>query len=163
MSASKASKKRYWISLFLDDMQVGDNFQSGLLHITIVPWFVSDQPDEQLVKSFISEFSTARMFDLLVGKNVKFGPKKNVAVNLIRYSAELTDLHTRALAWFDKILARWAVKNPYVADKYVPHIRRRRGTKLVEADQLSVRYLYLIEAARQEDNLRTVAARVELK
>jgi hypothetical protein len=58
---------------------------------------------------------------------------------------------------------RWAVKRPHVDDQYVPHIRRRRSIKLPESGVILLKSLSLIKAHRQEDNIREVAAKVELE
>ena len=162
MSESKAKSKRYWVVIFLDQPPLSDNFQPGLPHLTIVPWFVSEVADDKLVSSFRQNFKGQAGFNLLSGKIVKFGPRKNVSVNLIRYSEQLTALHQKALQWIEALGGRWAIKTPYVGNNFVPHIRRRRGTRLKEGETLVVKDLYLVEAARREDNLRRVAAKLEL-
>ena len=143
-------------------MEVGETFKPGLLHVTIVTWFVSDLDDDELIKSFKKEFAERKAFRLSLGKIIKFGRKKNIPANLIRYSEEIIDLHGQALDWMGRLRGRWAVKNPYMAEDYKPHIRRRPGTKIKEGDDLEIEYLYLISANRTEDNIRTVAAKVRL-
>lgn len=161
MSVSKAEKSRFWLAYFLRDMPVGTEFSHGELHLTIIPWFVSDLADEKITLSFNENFSDSRALQLRMGEKARFGPKKDAPITLIEPSAEFAGLHAQALLWFDSLEGRWAVKNPYVGAQYQPHIRRRRGTKLPR--QLAIDSLSLVKATRQEDGLRYVAAKVRLK
>lgn len=162
MSESK-TKQRYWITFLLDDLPEGKSFTPGLLHLTIIPWFVTDISEAEVLKSFKSYFSDAKKLDVKIGPTTSFGPHKDVTVSLIDPNPELLKIHSMALKWFEQIKARWAVKNPYVGHEFKPHIRRRSETELKENDILRLNSLSLVKANRQENNVRTVAAKVDLK
>ena len=70
-------------------------------------------------------------------------------------------LHQLALSWFGKVGARWAEKDPYVGNDYVPHVAQRHGFVLTEGQTLPITSLTLFKAARREDQIRQVAARAK--
>lgn len=162
MSASKADKCRFWIAIFLDDIQPNTVFHPGLLHLTLIPWFVTDQSDQAVIDYFKNSFSGFSRFELHLGERTMFGPNDDIAVSLIQPSEKLSILHQLSLDCFDLVGGRWAVKNPYVGTEFMPHIRRRRGTKLKAGQTISVTAIDLIKARREEDHLRELAAKVEL-
>lgn len=162
MSASRADKCRFWIAIFLDDIEPHTIFHPGLLHLTLIPWFVTDQSDQAVIDCFRSSFSGLSKFELCLSKRTMFGPKDNIAVSLVQPSEELTKLHQLSLDCFDLVDGRWAVKNPYIGTEFMPHIRRRPGTRLTEGQVISVAAIDLIKARREEDHLRELAAKVEL-
>jgi 2'-5' RNA ligase len=162
MNVNSIDKHRYWLAFLLDDLPVGATFQPGLLHITVIPWFVLKTERRQLAEDFYSKFANLESFDAKVASEIMFGPKKGVPVSLIEYTKELERIHRVALDWFRQIGARWAVKTPHVSSEYRPHVRRRRGTKLNQGDLLRVSSLSLISARRQEDGRRQVIAKADL-
>lgn len=147
----------------LEDLPIGTQFQPGRLHITIIPWFVSELDGAKIISSFNAKFSKLNKFNLAVGEKALFGPKKDVSVSLIEINQTLLALHKLSLEWFEEIGARWAVKNAHVADEYKPHIRRRQGTKVNSGQKININSLSLVKAARREDGKRVVAASINLK
>lgn len=161
VNTSRPEKYRYWVVFLLKDLPVGYTFQPGFLHITIIPWFVSDEPDEQITNSFTEKFSGFETFNVKVGPQVKFGPRREVSVNLLEDASKIVNLHQMALNWFNEIKARWAVKNPYIDEQFTPHVRRRQGTKLETGQILHLHQLILVRALRHEDNNRLIVAKVD--
>lgn len=162
MSESKTNKQRYWIAIFLDDLAVNQTFKPDRLHVTIIPWFVSDLTEPEIIGSFISEFEGTANFDLKIGQNAMFGPDHDVAVCLIEPDSRIMQLHQQALAWFDRIRHRWAVIHPHVNEDYRPHVRIRPGRHLTQGQIIPANNIYLIAADRRENNLRCVAAKIPL-
>jgi len=160
VSASKTKKSRFWLAFFLDDLEVGQEFKPGLLHLTIITWSVSDLSDQEVIESFDKFFNSCRAFSIKIGERTKFGSDREVLVNLVEPSDELLGLHRAALNWFSNVNGRWAVKNPHAGEDYKPHIRRRPGTKL-QPGVININHIYLIIAKRQEDEVRRVAAKVD--
>jgi len=161
VSASKAEKSRFWVAFFLDNLSTGEEFTHGRLHMTLIPWFVSDLPDSEVISSFSNYFDTFRSFDIALGERVIFGGKDRAPVILIKPDEHLTDIHIATLKWFDAVGGRWALKNPHVGADFKPHIRRRPGKRINQA-KLTVKSLTLVKARRQEDWVREVAAKAEL-
>jgi 2'-5' RNA ligase len=147
----------------LKDLEVDEAFKPTLRHLTIIPWFVTDEGSEEVVKSFKDQFSSQKSFKITIGRYTEFKNRRKIAVNLTLPSAQLKNLHDKALEWFTILNARWAVKNPYVGDQYIPHIRRRVGYNSSEGEELEISSLSLVEANRRGDDLRTVIAKVNFK
>lgn len=162
MNERRIDRQRYWLACFFEDMPVGLQFKPGLLHLTIITWFVAEIGEAELLGSFQSRFKDSRVFSIRIGERAWFGPKKDVPVNLVEPNRAVTDLHQVGLDWFEQIGARWAVKNSHSGLDYVPHIRYREGSELVSGETLALSQLTLVKARRREDGLRTVAAGVEL-
>jgi 2'-5' RNA ligase len=159
----RAEKQRYWLTFLLKDLEEGAVFKPQALHLTIIPWFVKELVPAAVIKSFYSAFTGQESFDIEVGREDTFKNSRKISVNLLRYSSELTALHGKALEWFDAIGARWAVNNPYVAEEFVPHVRRRQGHNVSEGDTLRISSLGLVTASRRGDDKRTLAAKVAFK
>jgi hypothetical protein len=162
VNESKTKKQRYWVTFFWEKLPIGTVFEPGKLHLTVIPWFVTDVTEQEVIKSFNFVFSGLESVELEVGKQVNFGPKKNVPAHLVKGTEKLIEIHKLALDWFEQIEGRWAVKNPYVGDEYKPHIRRRDGAKLQQGEILHLDSLALVKANRQEDNIRVMATAVNL-
>lgn len=146
----------------LREMPAGTVFTPNELHVTILPWFVSDQKEPEVIASFIEQFNGQKIFRAKVGSEVLFGPKKDVPVNLVESEGVLLSLHHQGLNLMAKLKGRWAVKNPHVGGEYVPHIRKRGGEALNRNDKIIFNQISLIKAARSEDNRREIAATVDL-
>jgi hypothetical protein len=159
VSASK-TKQRFWVTFLLNDLVEGNTFAPGIIHLTIIPWFVADVPEQDIIESFRKFFIGFKQLDIRVGPQVNFGPQNDVSVNLLNPTPQLTEIHNTALKWFEQIDARWAVKNPYVGKEFKPHIRRRPGIQIKENDILHLKSLSLVKANRQENNIRIIAAKV---
>jgi hypothetical protein len=158
----KIEKLRWWLVFLLDDLPIGEEFQPSVLHLTIVPWFVVDIPQEEVITTFESYFSGFTRFKINICRNIKLGPRK-VSVNLVEDDGQLHHLHFKALSWLEHIESRWAVKNPFVGENYKPHIRRRRSTNIKPGQTITINSLSLVKARRTEDGQRKVAARVSLQ
>lgn len=160
MADKETDKYRYWLAFLLADLPVGATFQPGILHVTIIPWFVVEIDGAELRESFNKTFGQFQAFDARVGERTMFGPDRDVPVNLIQEAPEIRRLHELALGWFGQVGGRWAVKHPHVSEQYVPHIRRRRGSDLTQGTRLRLDCLTLVKALRGEDGQRSVAGKV---
>jgi 2'-5' RNA ligase len=156
----KADKQRYWVTYLLKDHKEGVTFKPQEMHLTLIPWFVVNQNNDEVVESFRKEFAGEKVIKLRVGEVHEFKSRRKIPVNLIEASTEVIHLHEKTMNWFDALEARWAVKNPYVGTDYIPHIRRRPGYNLIEGSKLQIDSLSLVSANRRGDDLRTVIARV---
>lgn len=160
-NARKTDQWRYLIAYLLDDLVVGEKFKPSALHITILPWFALETEEEPFIEWFYSNFSEFKAFEARVGQKKIFGPKRDVPVNIVEPQTQFMGLHTLALSWFGDVGARWAEKDPYVGDDYIPHIAQRHGFVLQEGEIIQMSSLTLFKAKRHEDHIRIVAAKAE--
>ena len=162
MSDSETKPYRYYIVYLMDGLPLQATFKPSALHITILPWFALETEEKTFIKWFYSHFDVVQAFEAEVGEQRLFGPRKDVSVNLIEPKTSFLDLHKLALSWFGQLGARWAEKDPYVGDDYLPHVAQRRGFVLTEGQNLLIDSLTLVKARRREDHIRTVAAKAQL-
>lgn len=158
-NALETKHYRYFIIFLLKDLLEGAQFRPSDLHITILPWFALETNEGIFIDWFYRHFDSVKSFEATVGEPRLFGPKKEVPVNIIEPRAEFLQLHELALSWFGKLGARWAERDPYVGEDYMPHVAQRRGFVLQEGETFRVSNLILVRANRREDHIRTVAAK----
>ncbi len=160
MDEPKTNQFRYFIAYLLDDLTVGDTFDPSALHILILPWFALETDEQPFIDWFYKHFSKLPAFEATVAERALFGPKKDVLVSIMEPSESFMRLHKLALSWFGAVGARWAEKDPYVGDDFIPHVAQRRGYVLKNGDTLPITSISLIKATRREDHVRVVAAKV---
>jgi hypothetical protein len=163
VSESGTNPYRYLIAYLLDDLPIGATFKPSVLHITILPWFALETEEGPFLNWFYKHFGAAAAFDAVADKRAMFGPHKDVPVSILSPTDKFMDLHNIALSWFGALGARWAERDPYVGDDYIPHIAQRRGYVIEENQTIRVGSITLFKASRHEDQVRTVAAKAILK
>ena len=161
VSDKKADKSRYWLTYLLDDLPIGATFSPSALHLTIVPWFVTDVDEASLTQSFYKQFTRQEKIEISVGEIGEFNHKRKIPISFIESNDKLAELHDRSLAWLRSLEARWAVKTPHVGQDYIPHIRRRPGKNVKAGQKLGIDSLSLIRAHRRGDDFRIVIAKVK--
>ena len=159
MSELKTKDYRYYISYILRDLAVGDKFKPSELHVTILPWFALETDELPFLNWFYKHFQSLKAFDALAAGRQMFGPKKDVPVTILEPRDEFMKLHNLALSWFGEVGARWAERDPYVGDDYIPHIAQRQGFVIEPNQKVHIGSLTLFKATRREDHIRTVAAK----
>lgn len=162
VNESKTKPYRYLIAYLLDDLPIGAKFKPSELHITILPWFALETDEGPFLTWFYNHFDRVPAFNGVVSQQKLFGPQKDVPVNLMEPERKFMQLHMLALSWFGKVGARWAEKDPYVGNDYVPHVAQRRGFVLQVGQVLPITSVSLFKALRREDQVRTVAAKARL-
>ena len=163
MNDKKTDKYRYLIAYLLDDLAVEARFKPTALHITILPWFALETQEGPFLNWFYEHFGNEEAFDAVAAQRAMFGPNKDVPVSILEPQAKFMELHKLALSWFGAVGARWAERDPYVGDDFVPHIAQRRGFVIDENQALRISSVTLFKATRRQDEVRIVAAKAILK
>ena len=161
MNVKKADRPRYWVTFLFRALAVGETFSPDELHLTVIPWFVTELPEDEVIMSFKLHFAGQKPFEITIGELKDFRSGRRISVNLAKPVRRLKAFHKTTLDWMKDLEGRWAVKSPFVARDYVPHIRRRRGRNLSEHDKVELKNISLIKALRRGDDLRTVIAKVD--
>jgi hypothetical protein len=159
VNESKTNLYRYYLSFLLRDLPVGAKFKPSELHVTILPWFALETEELPFLNWFYKHFDEVEAFDAIADRRAMFGPNHDVPVSILEPEAKFLELHKIALSWFGAVGARWAEKDPYVGDDYVPHVSQRRGYVLEDGEKLHIGSLTLFKADRREDQIRLVAAK----
>jgi hypothetical protein len=163
VSESGTNKYRYYVSYLLEDLEIGATFKPSVLHVTILPWFALETDEGPFLNWFYKHFGNLEAFDAMAEQRKMFGPHKDVPVSILSPKDKFMELHEIALSWFGALGARWAEKDPYVGDDYIPHIAQRRGFVIDEGQTIHIGSVTLFKASRHEDQVRTVAAKAILK
>ena len=159
MNESKTDPYRYSIAYMLDDLEIGDEFESSARHITVLQWFALETEEGPFLNWFYDHFKGLSAFDAVAEERTMFGPRKDVPVTILGPKEKFMALHKLALSWFGDVGARWAERDPYVGDDYVPHIAQRQGFNIEDGQMIHVDSLILFKAKRHEDHVRKVAAK----
>jgi len=159
-NVKKAERPRFWVAFLFRDLAAGETFKPDVLHLTVIPWFVTEVTQEQVIKAFVNKFTRLKQFEITIGETGEFKSRRRISVNFVAPSPWITDIHARALDWLAELQGRWAVKTPHVGDDYIPHIRRRKGHNFSEFEKVRLTGLSLVSAFRRGDDQRTVIARV---
>ncbi|MEK7096234.1 MAG: hypothetical protein AAB896_03030, partial [Patescibacteria group bacterium] len=148
-NALKTKPYRYFIAYLLDDLPIGAKFKPSALHILILPWFALETDEGPFLTWFYDHFDRVPAFNATVSERKLFGPKKDVPVSIMEPERKFMQLHRLALSWFGKVGARWAERDPYVGNDYVPHVAQRHGFVLEQGQTLPITSLTLVKAARR--------------
>jgi len=155
----KTSQHRYTAAVLLNDLPIGAHFKPSELHITVLQWFALETDEGLFLNWFYEHFAHLPAFDATAGERALFGLKKDVPVSILEPQEKFMELHKLALSWFGAMGARWAEKDPYVGDDYIPHIAQRHGYVIEQNQIIHIASLSLFKASRDKDDVRLVAAK----
>ena len=163
MPERKTDKYRYLIAHLLNDFPLEAKFKPSELHITVLPWFALETEEGPFLNWFYEHFGDLPAFQAAADRQAMFGPYKDVPVSILTPQDKFMELHRVALSWFGAVGARWAERDPYVGDDYIPHIAQRHGFVIAQGQTLPISSVTLFKARRREDQTRIVAAKALLK
>jgi hypothetical protein len=141
-----AKRNENVVAIVLEHIDVGREFIEWPLHITIVPWFhgYDAKKLDDLLAGLAASFTP---FRAKAGPIEKFGPKKDVTVNVIDDSKELKELHQAVfytLETNDFIIHQ----KDFVGDGYMAHVTHQTHAFLKEGAQITIKSFSLIEQER---------------
>lgn len=159
-----AARNEHVVAIMLGPISIGQEFIDWPLHITIVPWFPCGD-SEKLDSILVDEAKTHASFLVEVGKIEKFGPGKNIGVNLIKDSPELNKLHWSIYTALEK--NNFGIhQKEYVGDGYKPHITHQPHGQKRKGEKLKIESLALVKQVRQKKTgtmVKSVVKEFELK
>ena len=129
---------------FVQNVNEGDHFKrsSWPLHVTLVPWFKTDQADKFI--SDLSEiFNSQKSIVAEAGGFEMFGMKRNVPVNIIVPNSQLTELHNRLLGFVQQNAN--LKSDRYVGENYRAHISHVDKGNIREHDEITINNIALVE------------------
>jgi len=153
------ARNEHVVAIMLEPVSMGQEFIDWPLHITIVPWFPCGDA-KKLDRILTDAAGTQAGFSLEVGKIEKFGPKKNIKVNLMKESPMLDKLHWNIFNVLEKNSFGIHQKE-YVGDGYRPHITYQPHGHSSPGDQFQVKFFTLIKQIRQKKNGTMVKSAVK--
>ena len=143
-----SARNEHVVAIVLEPVAIGQEFIDWPLHITIVPWFPRD--DAQKLDSILTNVAkTQSGFSVEVGEIEKFGPEKNVKVNLIKDSSGLNELHWIIFKVLEK--NKFGIhQKEYVGNGYRPHITHQPHGHARLGDSFRVKSFILVKQVRQK-------------
>lgn len=131
----------------VEPMPALQEFRIWPQHITLVPWFDTDNP-ERLKQELEIVAGDILPLSLTIGEMAIFGARrgKPLTVRLIQKSPGIEELHEKLINITEKYGE--LVSERYIRERYTPHITRRDGV-IFEVGQTHVLNSFdLIEAPR---------------
>ncbi len=109
---------------FVEQQLEGWTFARGHwpLHITLVPWFETDD-EEAIIRSLERVAAQTAPLTLRVGKQEMFGVNNDVPVNVIRNQVSIRKLHDDLLTALNEADTDFHEQR-FVDDEYIAHIPR---------------------------------------
>ena len=158
-----AKRNEHVIAIMIEPVSVGQEFIDWPLHITVVPWFPCH--DDNKLDALLMEIAKShRPFKAKVGKLEKFGPKRDVPVNLVKRNRRLNNLHNDVLDVLEKNDMSIHQKN-FVGNGYQAHITHQKHAKKQKGDKLRIDSLTLIKQIRLKKTgtmVKTIVKNYEL-
>ena len=105
--------------------------------MTLVHWFQSSTPHEQIVSTVKTVVSGQAPLQLVVEKEDLFGENKDVLVNRVSRTDELLQLHNK-LVWSLEEIGVVHTNNDWVGDGWNPHVTHKAKSKLLPNDTFIV-------------------------
>jgi 2'-5' RNA ligase len=146
-----AKRNEHLIVIMLEPMPFGIEFEIWPLHITIVPWFPSND-QEKLNKILMQIANRHKPFIVSVGKLETWGKKDKYDVYLIDDPGELQRLHWDVFSTIEKNGFPVHQKD-YLGEKYRPHItirndRQKNAYRPSSGEKLMIKNINLIKQVR---------------
>lgn len=127
---------------FVSPQSVGLKFADWPLHVTVVSWFRTNIPVQQLEQMLTLNLEATQPFTATVGDDAQFGTKKNILVSLVEEPTPLGEVEQLArLALESSNVAIVAQKFP----QYRPHVTVQRSARLQPGDNFFVDRLNIVE------------------
>jgi 2'-5' RNA ligase len=144
---------------FVEPQQVGERFQSWLLHVTIVPWFRLSDDSLTLAAGLERALQNIEPFEASISEvQANFGARKREA-GVIAQPTPFSDIEQKVRTYFHKKRA-WLVdettKRRY---EFRPHVTLQPGASLKIGDSFRCDRLYIVE---QKGDYKEIVSEVHL-
>jgi 2'-5' RNA ligase len=144
---------------FVEPQQVGETFQTWLLHITIVPWFRLNDRSQTIADGLERALIAVEPFDVVVEGEALFGPQRNRPAVLIKTPTPLSDMEQKVRGYLHKKRA-WLVdettKRQY---DFRPHVTLQPGAVLDDGASFRCDRLYIVE---QKGDYKEIVSKIRL-
>ena len=138
---------------------LGDEpFSTWPLHITLVPWFSSDN-EAELIESLESDIAKLKGLEAIIGRKTWFG--YDLPVRLMEPKTELQRLHN-ALVFAVKRAGGELRAKTYIGVRYTPHITVRGQRTIEGGHKLIITKLALVKNLSDQPQLRQKVAEFKL-
>lgn len=141
-----AKRKEHVVVIMLEPVRVGQEFVDWPMHITVVPWFPCQ--DEDKLDMLLTEIAQGHQsFKAEVGELEKFGPKKDIPVNLVEQNKRLDNLHRDVLDVLEENNMSIHQKD-FVGNGYRAHITHQKHGNKQKGSKLRIYSFTLVKQIR---------------
>jgi hypothetical protein len=145
------------VCAFIDSFEIGHQFRSWYLHVTVVPWFRLEQPSDKLATEFEQSLRGVASFKVLMDDETRFG--RNKLVNLVAQPTPFMEVEKRVRSVL-KPHGAWLVdETTKVARAYRPHVTEQASGRLHAGDSFECDRLYIVE---QKGGYKEITAIIQL-
>lgn len=137
-----SSRHRVILVSFLHSLEVGFSFTKWPNHITIVPYFFTENL-EKIIQEIKTICGSLNKIPYVVSEVAYFGKEKNVEVSKITPNIQIVTLH--------QLLLNLAIKSDsdmdlkYSGENFAPHITHNDNPFPQKGDSGELKRLYLVE------------------
>ncbi len=128
----------------LEPVEVGEQFPSLPLHVTLMPWFEIDPGNVPRLRKYLGLIASKRSYLEFVGEDIDmFGPEHDVRVRKILAHPEIVRAHSdisAAVAW-----SEGKCDSEYIHGAYSPHVSFVDGVSIGEGQSVKADALQLID------------------
>lgn len=137
----------------LEPVEVGQQFNSLPLHVTLMPWFEINQESASTLNRYLSVIAKKTdTLELKGGEEAMFGKYEDVRVRKLAAST-LRFVHFEILDAISRSGGK--CQSPYIAENYNPHVSFVDDNSIGQGEVLDVHALQVIERDPQT-RVRTV-------
>lgn len=147
------------VCAFVEPQETGNQFTRWILHVTVVPWFRSQDSSESIALGLTKALVSIKPFEVLIDEEAWFGPKKNRKAHLVKTPSPLSDIEARVRNYFHKKRAWLVDETTKRSRRFRPHVTVQNNSSLKIGDRFNIGKLYIVE---QKGNYKEIVAEVPL-
>ncbi|HSH18260.1 MAG TPA: 2'-5' RNA ligase family protein [Candidatus Saccharimonadales bacterium] len=148
------------LCVFLDERPAGDSFTDWPLHITIVPWFRTAVPTNELTAHMKERLNSVTPFTFIVGGEAGFGFKGRKLVNLVEQPSPLDTIERQTRNLLHEHEAWLVDETTKKRRSFRPHVTVQKSGRVHEGDTFLCNALYIVE--QKGGGHKEISARIEL-
>lgn len=147
------------VCAFARPATVGDTFEEWLLHVTIVPWFRSDESSAVIADALRMAVAGIVSFEVVMGPTEKFGHNRGKSVNLVQLPSPFIEIEKRVRAYFHQQQTWLTDETTRRRRDYRPHVTAQKSGRLLPGDSFLCSDIYIVE---QKGDYKEIMAEIHL-
>ncbi len=152
-------RNEHLVVVMLEPMPLGVEFEDWPLHITLVPWFPG-KDEIRLDEILAGVANKNQKFEVTVGEQVMFGPRKDIPVNLLVRDGDLYRLHWDVFQSLEKN-GFFIHQKTHLGQNYRAHITHQKERHKKKGEKLAINSFALVGQIRLKKTGRMIKAVVK--
>jgi 2'-5' RNA ligase len=130
---------------FVERLELGFQFKTWPLHITVVPWFRLDAPSDAMAQGLEQALHTIRPFEATGADQTMFGPRRQRPATLLQQPTPFSDIEQKVRTYLHKKRAWLVDETTKLRREYRPHVTAQRERRLEQGTVFQCERLYIVE------------------